>query len=362
MRIGIDARLYGLKNRGLGRYVKNLVDRLPEDNNEYIVFLLSENFNEFSSKAKNIKKVLLPARWYGLKEQWLVNKMAKKEKIDLMHFTHLNVPYFYSGKFIVTIHDLTINRFPDSRATTLPYWLYLIKFWAYKKIIKHALDKAKQIICPSNFVKRDLINFYHTRENKINVLYEGVDFKQKETANQQISGKVTKPYILYVGAAYPHKNLEFLIKSFILFNKDNTYELVLVGRTDFFYERLIKDSANQKNIVFWGEASDENLINLYRNCLFFVFPSLNEGFGLPPLEAQNCGAAVLSSNSSCLPEILGESALYFNPIKVEDLMEKMKELSQNQDLKNRLVNLGNENYKHFSWDKMAKETCKLYQN
>jgi len=362
MKIGIDARLYGLKNRGLGRYVKNLIDRLPEDNNEYVVFLLPENFNEFASKTKNIKKVLLPARWYGLKEQWLVNKMAKKEKIDLMHFTHLNVPYFYSGKFIVTIHDLTINRFPDSRATTLPYPLYLIKLWAYKKIIKHALDKAEKIICPSNFVKQDLINFYHTRENKINVLYEGVDFKQLEKANQKIPDKIIKPYILYVGAAYPHKNLEFLIKSFTLFNKGNIYELVLVGRTDFFYERLIKDSANQKNIVFWGEASDGDLINLYQNCLFFIFPSLNEGFGLPPLEAQNCEAAVLSSNSSCLPEILGKSALYFNPIKVDDLIEKMKELAESKDKREALIGLGNENYKRFSWDKMAKETFKLYQN
>ena len=358
MKIGIDARLYGLKNRGLGRYVKNLIDRLPQDQNEYVVFLLPENFNDFQNKSNNIKRVLLPAKWYSLKEQWLVNKIAKKEKVSLMHFTHLNVPYFYSGRFIVTIHDLTINRFPDYRATTLPYPLYAAKLWAYKKIIKHALNKAEKIICPSESVKQDIIGFYQVKQDKIKIIYEGVNFKKKEATS--VPKQITKPYLLYVGAAYPHKNLEFLITGFGLFNQNNNYELVLVGRQDFFYQRLAQESANKKNTIFLGEVSDETLASLYQNCLFFVFPSLNEGFGLPPLEAQNCGAAVLSANSSCLPEILGNSVLYFNPTNIKDLVEKMKSLNKNQDLKNSLIALGNENYQRFNWDKMLKETTKLY--
>lgn len=366
MKIGIDARLYGLTNRGLGRYVQNLVEEIDqsllqnqEDHNKYLVFLGQDNFHEWQSVSGKITKVLLPLRWYSLKEQLLGARLINKHRIDLMHFTHFNVPYFYSGRFMVTIHDLTINRFPDSRATTLPFWLYKIKLFSYRFLLKRTLQRAEKIICPSNFVKEDLLQYYHLPANKIEVIYEGAE-KIPPVSSNLDNFKITKPYLLYVGAAYPHKNLDFLAEAFIKFNTDNNYQLVLAGRLDFFYTRLKNQLKNNPDIIFTGEVSDGELASLYQRALFFVFPSLNEGFGLPPLEAQANNCPVLSSNTSCLPEILQNSVLYFNPANQTKLVEQMRQLAKDESLRLKLQEAGRLNSARFSWPTMAETTLKLY--
>ncbi len=361
MKIGIDARLYGTKHRGLGRYVQKLVNgvTLADQKNQYVIFLTKDNYDEFKTDSYKVKKVVMDARWYSSKEQLIVPRVIKNQKVDLMHFPHFNVPLGYNQKFIVTIHDLIIDHFPDSRASNLPVWKYKIKLIAYKKILSHAVSKAQKIIVPSKFVKTDLMGLYQVPADKISVIYEGY-FLDKTQESIDISRfKIKKPFLLYVGAAYPHKNLEKLINVFHQINKNKKYQLVLVGRTDEFYQELIKKT-DSSDIIFTGFISDSELKGLYQQALVYVFPSLYEGFGLPPVEAQAHKLPVVASNRSSLPEVLGDSVVYFNPEDGNDMTEKIQSVLNNQTLRQELIAKGLENITRFSWERMVDETLALY--
>ena len=362
MKIGIDARLYGTKHRGIGRYVKKLVDGLSEidEQNDYVIFLTEDNFDDFKTTRPNFRKKLLAARWYSLKEQWLAPLVVARQKLDLMHWPHFNVPYFYQGRFLVTIHDLIINHFPDSRATTLPPWQYRLKLKGFKAVIKKAVLKAEKIIVPSEFVKQDILNNYPVPQEKISVVYEGYFLEQGQDTLESSRFNVTKPYLLYVGAAYPHKNLNGLVRAFQKLNREKKYQLLLVGRDDYFYQRLKETVKNDPDIIFTGFVSDSELAGLYQRACLYVFPSLYEGFGLPALEAQAHGLAVVAAKNSSLPELLRESAIYFEPEKKDDLRQKIRLVLENQDLRKKLKAAGLENVKRFSWEKMVKETRAAY--
>jgi glycosyltransferase involved in cell wall biosynthesis len=172
--------------------------------------------------------------------------------------------------------------------------------------------------------------------------------------------------MLYVGNAYPHKNLERLIEAFCIFRQQNhnDWRLILVGAPDYFYKRLQKETAaknNDSSIIFYGQASDDELIELYRQAQFYVFPSLCEGFGLPPLEAMCSGLPVISSNRSCLPEVLEDAALYFNPEDTADMVRVMTKLVEDNDLRQKLITAGYRQVQKFSWKTTAQKTLDLYE-
>ncbi|MCX6785553.1 MAG: glycosyltransferase family 1 protein [Candidatus Komeilibacteria bacterium] len=362
MKIGIDARLYGTKYQGLGRYVKKLVDGLAESDqeNSYTVFLTPDNFDDFKTANLKFKKVLLPARWYSFKEQWLAPKIINKERLDLMHFPHFNAPYFYAGRFIITLHDLIINHFPDSRATTLPKWLYQFKLWAYRISLKRTVNKAEKIIVPSQFVKDDVVKHYPAAAAKVKVIYEGYFLDEDQQAVNIDRFKITKPFLLYVGSAYPHKNLRKLIAVFKQLNRQKNYQLVLVGRHDYFYRRLQQEAGDDPDIIFTGYLADSELAALYGQARLYVFPSSYEGFGLPPLEAQAHGLPVASANSSCLPEVLGQAAIYFDPKNETEMLAAIKKVLNDEKLRSQLSLLGQKNIARFSWETMVKQTQALY--
>jgi glycosyltransferase involved in cell wall biosynthesis len=168
MRIGIDARFFGPKAKGFGRYAENLIKELERISNQemdFFVFLRKDSFDEYKPQNKNFHKILADYRWYGVKEQILFPLQLKKYNLDLMHFTHFNVPILYRRKFVVTIHDLTLRYFPTRRG---------IKFWAYKMVFKYAINNSEKIIAISNYTKQDILKHYWVNENKIDVIYEGV--------------------------------------------------------------------------------------------------------------------------------------------------------------------------------------------
>lgn len=362
MKIGIDARLYGTKHRGIGRYVKKLVDGVVKSDleNSYVIFLTKDNFDNFKINSPKVKKVLLDVKWYSLKEQFVVPGVIKKEKLDLVHFPHFNVPYFFNQKFIVTIHDLIINHFPDSRATTLPNWQYQFKLWCYKQIIKRTIKKSAKVIVPTFFVKQDLLNYYRANPDKIQVTYEGCPLKNNGQFADINHFGISKPFLLYVGAAYPHKNLERLIKVFKEFNKEGNYQLVLVGDHDYFYKRLKELARGQLDIIFTGFVSENELSALYNKGRVYIFPSLSEGFGLPVIEAQAHDLPVISSNKSSLPEILNDSVVYFEPEDETEMLNKIKQIMSDEGLRTDLIRKGNENIKRFSWQKMVDKTIAIY--
>jgi glycosyltransferase involved in cell wall biosynthesis len=370
MRIGIDARFFGTIGKGLGRYTQKLIENLEliDEKNEYFVFLRQENFDEYQPKNPHFQKILADYCWYSFSEQINMPRLLNKYNLDLVHFPHFNVPLFYKKPFIITIHDLILIHFPTLRGTTLNPLFYWLKFAAYKLVIKSAIERAKKIIAVSNFTKDDISKRYKSAENKIIVTYEACDLhihKSAESSDTILNNYgIIKPYILYVGNAYPHKNLEALILGFKDFNQNKKYQLVLVGKEDYFYKRLknITEKNQVANVVFTGFVPDEELDLIYRQAEIYIFPSLYEGFGLPPLEAMARGIPVASSDHPCMREILEQSAYYFDASRSENITKTIKDLIDDKNLKNDLIARGYQQVKKYSWEKMASETLEIYKN
>jgi len=401
MNIGIDARFFGPKDKGYGRYTKQLIGNLEKADreNQYFVFLRKNSWEEYKPENPNFKKVLADYKWYGWKEQIFLPIQLKKHKLDLVHFTHFNVPILYSApwfsfkrnfqrkrKFIVTIHDLTLRHFSTRKKSLKNLFFYPFKNLAYRIVLRHAIKNSKRIIAISEHTKKDILKHYKVNPDKIKVIYDGVQenfkFKTFLSARQvlnpglspNLKSQIKKPYLLYVGNAYPHKNLKRLILAFEKLVEDNLdYQLILVGGDDYFYKRLklkIKNclfvdkagkSETKDRISLPGFVSDKELDSLYRNATLYIFPSLCEGFGLPALEAMIRKLPVISSNFTCLPEILGKAVLYFNPLDVNDIAQTIKKALLNESLRKNLIEKGLKQIEKYNWRKTAKETLDLYK-
>ena len=364
MKIAIDARMY--QESGIGRYIRNLINKL-DGKNEYFILLSKNDFHNLTFN-KNFKKILADFSWYGVTEQIKLPKLLNSLKVDLVHFPHFNVPIFlgrmpasfaYQGKFIVTIHDLIHQHFQMRRSTTLNPITYKIKQLAYGAIFRNAINKSLKILVPSNYVKDLLIKEWRVVEEKIVVTPEAVD--DKLLAILPKVSKIKSPYIFYVGNAHPHKNVEGLIKAFLVLQKKyQDLTLILSGSDHYFWQR-IKKEFQQKNIIYTGAISDEELVTLYRNARCFVMPSFEEGFGIPLLEAMSCDCSVVSSNAGSLKEVGGDACLYFDPGDKEDMVNKIDKVLNDEGLRKDLIEKGQKRVKQFSWEKLAQSTMEVYQ-
>ena len=355
-RVGIDARLWGTKHTGIGRYVEQLVTNLKEvdKENEYVLFLRKEDFEKIEVPS-NWKKVVADIQHYTLKEQVVLPSIFSKEKLDILHVPHYNVPVFYGGKFLITIHDLTWHNFKGTRATTLSWPVYLIKYLAYKWVVKSAIKRAAKIITPSFAVKSELAKRFDIPNNKVEVTYEGVN-----TNNTQISN-VKRTYLLYVGNLYPHKNVETLARAL----KNMRIELVVVCGRSIFLDRFRKFLFKAKVgdlVEIQSEVSDDELNKLYDGAAAFVFPSLSEGFGLPGLEAMQRGCPVVCSDIPVFREIYKDAAIYFDPKDEKDIREKIESVTENTEVSKDLIQRGFRLVKQYSWRKMAEETLHVYES
>ncbi|MCX6795673.1 MAG: glycosyltransferase family 1 protein [Candidatus Falkowbacteria bacterium] len=371
-KIGIDARFYGPLGKGLGRYTQEITDRIVsfDQTADYVIFLSPENFDSFQLPGKNYKKVKINIRWYSWREQVILPFYFYRENLDLLHFTHFNVPIFYRRNFIVTIHDLILTKFPSLKATLLKPWMYRLKNFAYRQVIGYAVKNSLKIIAVSKFTAEDIIKQFKISANKIEVTYEGVadNFLVDVATDSRILQQqgIDQPFFLYVGNAYPHKNLEGLLKAFSSFqgeSKQHNASLVLVGKEDYFYlqiKKLAKD-LQVKRVYFLGYVSDDDLSFLFSRALAYIFPSFYEGFGLPPLEAMSRGCPVVSSKEGSLPEILGDAALYFDPYDANDFLSKMNRVFSDATLRENLKDAGTKRVKDFSWQDCAKKTLAVYQ-
>lgn len=369
MKIAIDARMYGPKQGGLGRYIEQLILNLEKEDtdNQYYILLRQDNWGEYTPSNPNFKKVLADIPWYGWKEQLLLPRIIKQLKTDLVHFPHWNVPLFFNGKFVVTIHDLLLLHFPSRRASTLSPLIYWIKNKLFLLVLNHAAKAAKKIIAVSQFTAKDIHKTMRINTEKISVT-PLAPLQSKENGETDTGKKlyIDKPYWLYVGVAYPHKNLETLIDAWKIFYEQNEkkFQLVLAGKKNYFYDRLEKiiKEKNVQNVILTGFVHDADLVNLYKNAALYVFPSRYEGFGLPPLEAMRYNIPVISSNSTCLPEILGNAALYFDPTNPKAIADAANSVLTDKNLSQKLVENGQEILKKYSWTDTAKKTIVIYKN
>lgn len=352
----------------MGRYTQKLIENLEklDHKNQYFVFLNGENFNEYKPKNLNFKKILANCPWYTIREQikmpWLLNRY----NLDLVHFPHFNVPFFYWKKFIVTIHDLILIHYPTIRGTTLNPLLYWLKFMVYKIVIATAIHRSQKIIAVSKFTKNDILKHYRVPHEKIIVTYEACEnychiSREKSDTILKKHG-IIKPYLLYVGNAYPHKNLDKLIEEFLSSAVKDKYYLVLIGKEDYFYNSLKNSiaSENAKKIIFPGYISDRDLDIVYRGACLYVFPSLYEGFGLPPLEAMAKGVPVLASDHPCLKEILEDSAYFIDVKQKGNIADGIKKIIFNNNLKHNLIKKGYRQCEKYRWSEMASKTLDSY--
>lgn len=369
MKIVIDARFYGHENGGLGRYTINLLRELAaiDHKNQYYVILRREYEGKLTL-PDNFQEIIVDARHYSLSEQIILPLRLWRLKADLTHFLHFNVPIFARGKFIITIHDLLMHEGVGQDATTLHPLIFRIKRLAYRFVFDRAVERAYQIIVPSEYVKRDLEKWYPNTAHKSVVTYEGIDTKIMYVNSKHAIKKheIKSPYFLYVGNAYPHKNLQTAIDALLLLNTQTRQKvtLVIITPKDIFAQRLSEYVRRKKaltQIHILGKVSDEELSEFYSHALAFVYPSLSEGFGLPALEAMSVGTPALVSDIEVFHEVYGSSARYFEATNKVSIAQAMKEIlhesKKSREDARRIMQKGVSQY---SWTKMAKEVLHIY--
>lgn len=374
MKIGIDARFYGSIGKGLGRYTEKLIQYLEEivsEEDEFFVFLRKENFGDYIPKRKNFHKISADFPWYGFSEQILFPLLIARYRLDLMHFPHFNVPLFVPVKTVVTIHDLILFHYPTVRASRLsPVW-YWFKYLLYRLVIWCAIFRARIVFVVSHFTRDDIVREYPFAGKKLSVTEEGVDrfcafvpsgeakeFFESIGLKYDTESGTMEPYFLYVGNAYPHKNLELLVSVARIFPQ---FRFLFVGREDYFVERLKQSAGAAGNTLFTGFVSDRNLLLLYRNAIAYLFPSKYEGFGLPGLEAMNYGLPVIAANAGSLPEVYGDAAIFFDPEKKEDLEQAIRSISSNDSIRRKLRENGFRRIARYDWKKLAIKTYGKYR-
>jgi len=280
----------------------------------------------------------------------LLRQLKPDVVVETAHFGPFGLPA--SIKRVTVIHDLTPLLFPQ--------WHTKGSVWAHRLFLKGILHKADLILTVSQNSKKDIVQFHSAAEMKTEVTYLAANEKLIQNSKQDLTHhKINKPYFLFLGTIEPRKNVKTLVKAFEQLNNSNAYQLVLAGKMGWMTESLIEqinNSPQKENIVQLGFIEDDLKIALYKNAIATVFPSHYEGFGLPILEAFNYNCPVICSNNSSLPEVAGEAALYFNNSDANALSEKMKQISENAELRNSLIEKAKVQAAKFSWRKTAEET------
>ncbi len=354
MRIGIDIQTAHKLKTGFGNYVSSLIKYLNkvDKKNEYFYFKPTEK-----TDLNTPKRI-----WW---DQFVLPNILKKNNIDLFHQPCFSVPFFYKGKKIVTVHDLAIKHYP--KGIPLPsrtFFSYFMPF-TYKY--------ADHIITISNYTKKDIIKYLKIPKDKIDVIHLAVDqdlyntkkidkhFSQQTIKKYNICNK----YFLTVSELHPRKNLEFLIKVFAKFSKKfSNYQMVLTGKPNQYSKKLKKiaeDYNISQKVIFSGYVSDDEKIILYKNCQIFLYPSLFEGFGLPPLEAMACGVPVISSNTSSLSEIIQDGGVLVKPDSVDEWIYAITKIITNKSFNSNLKAKATRQSKKFSWEKCANTTIEVYK-
>jgi glycosyltransferase involved in cell wall biosynthesis len=360
-RIVIDAREYPTST---GRYIRKLLEYLEKidggsHEREYLVLLKSADLVAYQPKAKNFKKVAADFKEFTFAEQFGLLRLIRNLKPDLVHYGKDHQPLLYFGKTVTTMHDLTTLRFTNPNKNLI---YFKAKQFVYFFVVLAAAWKTNHIITATEFVKTDLTNFTKVKPSKITVTPEAAD----KITVPAIEVKKLKnvPYIMYVGRSLPHKNLRRLIDAFgIIKPTHSTLKLVLVGKKDHAMNQLIS-YAKEKNlpdVIATGYVEEGELRWLYENTACYCFPSLSEGFGLPSLEAMIHGAPVASSNTTCLPEVNGDAAQYFNPEDTHEMAAKITEILEDDTLRAALIKKGYKQAAKYSWQRMAEQTFSVYK-
>ncbi|MEX1997174.1 MAG: glycosyltransferase family 1 protein [Candidatus Andersenbacteria bacterium] len=370
MRIAIDARAFSWA--GIGRYTRNLLLGLARQpsSHQFIVLLNEKDWPFFTafqaeSLSDKFSSHIVEGSYYSWQEQTKLLWQLRQVPADLFHFTHFNVPLLFSRPYVVTIHDVTRFIFPGQKRQDL--WQQV----AYELVFKRALERAQSLICVSATTRNDLRQLPLSLPRDVQIIPEGVDDQFNRPVTVALRHKVrimldtTDPYLLYVGVWMSHKNLLRLLEAFALTLKRHPHlRLVMTGKPKPGYSNILHATRKLKiehNVIFTGFVPPALLPALYAEATCFIFPSLYEGFGLPPLEAAACGVPVITSNVSSLPEVMAKAAYYVNPEYVPDIAQGIAAVLRDSLLRNQLIAAGHARVRQFSWTKAAAEHLTLYE-
>lgn len=364
MKIAIDARGINWYNgTGIGTYTKNIVKNMINiDNDDYFrLYWTGDNFSQF--KTSNTDIIMTSNKSSRFFQQNYFPNDLKRENIDIYHVPQngIGLNTSINCKKIITVHDLIPYTMPKTVGRG-----YLLKFL---REVPELIQNVDGIITVSNYSKKDILKFFPIDEDKIfvtplaaNSIYKTLD---KEMCLNYLKKKynITTPFILYIGGFSSRKNVTSLINSFIKISPqfDKDYSLVIVGKRKDLGEALNNKFVNYSKIVFTGFVPTEDLPIFYNGCKVFVYPSLYEGFGLPPLEAMSCGAPVITSNLTSIPEVVCDSGILINPYDETELTNSIEKILSDNALRESLIKKGLLQASKFSWHKTAQSTLNAYR-
>lgn len=364
MKVVIDARM--LYWTGVGRYIEALLTELPQldHDNEYAVLVRRADWDLWEPAAANFTKVECNIDPYSVGEQLRLGGRIKALGPDLVHFTAPNTPLLYRGPRVVTVHDLTLLDYDTSRGQGVVKFLRGLKRLPFRLVLANDAWFADRIVTATDYVKQQLVRRYHIRAKRVVTTLLAADPVAAEPEPVEAYG-ATGDYLFYVGNVYPYKNAGAMIEAFSLIAKQfPRLKLIVAGARDYFSEQLEQqahDAGLDGRVVFAGRVSDAEKAALYRGAKLYINPSLSEGFGLQGLEAMAQGTPVLAANVSCLPEVYGDAAVYFDPHDPKDQAEKIGDLLGNEGLREKLRQAGYARVKRFSWRRTAEETLGVYR-
>ena len=370
MRIGIDGRYIQDHFPGIGRYTYHLARNLAEvaPNDTFFLFVdptAANTRHDLSPfvEAPNVRLIPATVGPFSFRQQRVLPALARQHRLDLYHNPYYLVPYAMPCPMVATLHDMIPMLFPESvPGATLPTVFLLT--------VRLTVLRAQGVIVVSQSTRRDLLRVVPSADGKVTAVHNAVD----EGFAPQPEGRVAEVrrrygldarYLFYLGANKPHKNLVRLIEAWASLSDEARAgaELVLAGHEDERYPQVYEAVTRLgiHTVRLLGAIPDEDLAPLYSGATGFVFPSLYEGFGLPVLEAMACGVPVACSNTSSLPEIVGNAAITFDPHNEADMAAAMRALLQDADLRQDLAEAGLRRAAHFTWRRAAEETLAAYR-
>jgi glycosyltransferase involved in cell wall biosynthesis len=364
VRIGIDARK--LHDFGIGTYIRNLLQELArmDHETEFVILSRPDDSVAVTTLGENFRVVKETAGNYSLAEQVKIPMDLRRERVDLFHAPHYVLPPLVRCPSVVTIHDCIHLMFPQ----------YLPNRWslAYARTsITLAAKRSTRVLTVSESSKRDILRFVDIPPGKIDVIYNAYDERFRDVPNEEAVARVRErfqlqdQFVLYAGNVKPHKNLERLIEAFHLVRSRGLdhLKLVLIGDEISKYtalRRAVHRHQLHKYVRFLGFLPLDTLAVLYRLAGVFVFPSLYEGFGLPPLEAMASGTPVVTSNVSSLPEVAGNAAVLVDPYNASAIADGIYRVLTDDTLRLDLKRRGIERATQFSWESSVRRVREIY--
>jgi len=370
MRIAIDIRK--INEFGVGTYIWNLVRNLAgiDDRNDYLLVGSQRNFHELGPLPPNFKQLYQPEENGLWRDNISIPFDLHRQRLDVVHIPHHEAPFFTPSKLVVTIHDCVHLLFPQEDSSN---------FGNYRTYLrtKRVVHAAQHVLAVSRSTKDDLINIFELPDSKISVVHNALDerfaFTHTPGERKQVLERyqLKDPFVLYSGKIRPHKNVHRLIEAFVVLKNElgdsdryKNLKLIIIGDelSKHQYLRLtVIRSGAQQDVRFFGFVPYPILRVFYQSAQLFAFPSLYEGFGLPPLEAMANRAPVLASNTSSLPEVLEDAAVLVNPENVFDIARGMKLILSDDAVRQRLIQKGLEQVAKFSWKLAAQKILERYQ-